>query len=224
MITRAPRLLLPVAGIAGSAMLRFNRLSRRERWLVIGTLVAGLGALGDVVLLQPVMQERKALMASIEAGEKRISELSSAANAAGGASLARVAEAQKQIVQLDEELEQIRSSVTPPEKMAARLRELLGAGRGLTVLGFRNMAAIPVSGDAADRKPGASAASGLYRHPIEVRLAGSYADLVDWIGRIERDGNGLRLSKVACEAQAGQPIEARIELFTLGTEQTWLTL
>jgi MSHA biogenesis protein MshJ len=156
--------------------------------------------------------------------KKRIAELSSAAASAGGASDARIADAQKTLAALDAELAEIRDSVTPPDKMAARLRELLGTGRGLTVLGFRNLAPVAVSAEAPDRDGGAAPASGLYRHPMEIRLSGSYADLVEWIGRIERAPEGLRLSKVAFEAQAGQPIEARIEIFTLGTGRTWLTL
>jgi MSHA biogenesis protein MshJ len=202
---------------------RYRALSRRERWLVLGTLLVGIGALVDSALIEPMLMERRALLASIQESERKISELSESSADGASASTERVERAQKELASLDEALAAIRSSVIAPEQMAARLRELLTMGRGVTVVGFKNLAAVAVSAQAGSGGS-AAASSGLYRHPVEVRLTGSYPDLVAWIDRIEREGQGLRLSKVSFDAQAGQSIQARIELYTLGTAQTWLTL
>lgn len=70
----------------------------------------------------------------------------------------------------------------------------------------------------------APAAGGLYRHPIEIRLLGRYADIVAWLSRLESESADLHVTDVALELRPSGRIEARIGLYTLGTEPVWLTL
>lgn len=167
---------------------------------------------------------------------------------------ARASKAQDEIARIDAQIEAMRQRVVTPSKMADRMREFVASARGLTVLSFKNLAPQAVgntrdagattnAGRPADAPPasmasdgsrsaGAAAAAGhargsvagLFRHPLEVRVTGGYADIAQWIAFVETESDGFYLSSLQFELNAQGRIEARVELFTLGTEATWLTL
>lgn len=201
----------------------------RERLLISVVGLCGFLAVADLLLWQPMQRERKQLQARIEAAEQSTNRLAArTANAADSPQslAARANRAQADIARIDGEIESLRRRVVTPSRMAERMREFVASARGLSVLSFRNMAPQAVgeanAGSATARPP--SSKQGLFRHPLEVRVAGAYADIAQWITFIENGADGFYLSSLLLERSAQGRIEARIELFTLGTEATWLTL
>jgi Tfp pilus assembly protein PilO len=115
------------------------------------------------------------------------------------------------------------SSVAAAGAQAAASSAAQGAAPG-GAAGAANAAA-PASGATdAGRAGTAGRTLGLYRHPLEIRVAGAYGPIAAWVARIEESTDGIYLSSLQLETIGSGRIEARVELFTLGTEATWLTL
>jgi type II secretory pathway component PulM len=230
--TRAPT---PLKQILSDGLTRWQALSLRERMLIGLVGLALFGAIFDYLALQPMQRQRRALMQIITSAETLLAE-SGTSPAAGGDVETRVAQAQRELAEVDERLAEIRSAVTPPAQMAERLRTLIASVGDLKVIALHNLPAQSVGGEAPTTAPtttttttpsgtaAVATADGLYRFPIEIRLTGRYADIVAWLARLEAADDGLHVTTVALESRATGTIEARVSLYTLGTEPVWLTL
>ena len=228
---------------------RWQALSLRERVMVAAVGIAALGALVDYSVLQPMQRQRRLLQQGIDAAESQAADLAGRIGAGGADTAERMARSQQALADAEQALAAIRGGITPPARMAERLRTLLASARNLSVVALRNLPAQGAGGEplgraqavattsndgapaaaAAGAAPDPSAAApragaGLYRHPIEIRLQGRYADIVAWLGRLEAESDDLHVTDVALELRPSGRIEARIGLYTLGTEPVWLTL
>lgn len=228
---------------AHRARTRWLAMSVRERMLLAAVAIAALAALYDLAVLQPVQRQRRILQQGIESAEAQAATLSGRLGDGGTGIAERTARAQQALAQADAELASIKGGITPPAQMAERLRTLLASARNLTVVALRNLPAQGAGGESLARAPGGpptaqsadpgtSAApapmsakgAGLYRHPIEIRLLGRYADIVAWLERLEADADDLHVTELSLELRPSGRIEARIGLYTLGAEPVWLTL
>ena len=141
-----------------------------------------------------------------------------------------------QMEQLDRQYEQQQKQFVAPEKMAALLENMIAKNRKLKLMSLRNLPPTSVSeGVAAAASAGkAAGASGaparapaareVFRHVVEVRVSGSYFDLLAYLDALEHlpqqlfwDGFELRV------AQYPQSV-LTLTLYTLSPERSWLTV
>ena len=65
---------------------------------------------------------------------------------------------------------------------------------------------------------------GIYRHAIEVRLRGTYLDLVEYLNELERLSIQVYWSDIAVEMKDYPTAEMKVTLFTVSFERVWMTV
>ena len=121
-----------------------------------------------------------------------------------------------ELAQLNAKLLHEQRRFTPPERMRATLSDMLERHRGLTLVNLRTLPPEPVrEGDAG--RPG-----GVYRHGIEMTLAGGYHEFYDYLQALERMPSQLYWARV--ELSTGEYPAATLKLivYTLSFEKAWL--
>ena len=219
--------------------------SRRERLVLTGALVLVGLALADAWGLQPLQRETRRLNARIAEAERALTEMGGGSSQSELAGIdRRIEQTRTALIGVDNTLASLDGRVVSAEAMVSQVRELLALAKGLTVLGFRNDAPVPAVNGAERSGSSSAAASGasmpamasttvsapaarsgsLYRHPLEVRVQGSYADITAWLARIEAQLKGIQLGGIQLESVSPGRVEARVQCFTLSKEPVWLTL
>lgn len=215
---------------------RFDALARRERLLVAVALLGGVLLIGWVTLIDPALASSRSAERAIVDQRAQLAALvaQSAALQAPGQSPealagARLAELRQQLSALNERFVALDDKLVPPQRVAALLEDMLGRKSGLRLLSLRTLPVTPLletgeSGGAASAKPATAAkpAAGLFKHGVEIRLEGSYAELTDYLERLEKSPQSLLWSGVSLSAEKHPQLVLTLTVFTLSLDRTWL--
>lgn len=220
---------------------RFNAISRRERLMVSGAAVIGVLMLGSSLFIEPVMlknqQARKKIVNQTEELAKlrlQVHEMQTKfkvdPSAVQRAEIVRLDERRQG---LNAEINSGSSALVAPAEMNAMLERLLGRHPGLRLVSLRslapiNMMAAAPAQPAAAGQPGAAATAkpqrGLYRHGIEVKIAGSYGDLHQYLSQLEAQGKQLVWGEVRLAVSEYPTAVLTLVVYTLSAEQAWLSI
>jgi len=217
--------------------MRLDALSFRERILVF-VAVAGLAlSLVFAGLIEPALRQQEQMLSSVSGLQQEIFSLreqlmqGEALNQSGmNTELGRL---QAQAANLEQQAKTRESRLIPPEKMIAAIKTLLTAQPELTLISLetgppRPALAEPASdtGGASDQAaaPPAPAAESLYRHGVTLRLQGSYAQLTDYVARLENLPWTVQWESVRLDAHQYPRIVLTLKLNTLSREPTWARL
>lgn len=118
-------------------------------------------------------------------------------------------------------LQAVERSLVPPERMATLLESLLSRSRGLHLVSLQNLPPAPVveAKGAADGPGG-----GLYKHGIELRVAGTYGDLLHYLQQLENAPQKLIWGRLELAAEHYPRSMLTLTVYTLSLDKTWLTL
>jgi MSHA biogenesis protein MshJ len=223
---------------------RWLALPRRERALLVGAaIVAVLGA-GDLLLLEPALKDRARLLRQI--GDEKAARdaleatVGAAARDPDAAARAQLDSLRTQLRATEREFQSMQNGLVQPQQMGELLQSLLAEQRGLRLIGLRSLpvtalgepagAAKKLAADkAGGEKTGATTATRgddawLYRHAVEVRVQGSYADMLAYLRAIEGLPRRVRWGDVEIDARAYPASTMTITLFTVSLEKTWWVL
>jgi MSHA biogenesis protein MshJ len=225
---------------------RWLTLPRRERALLVGAaIVAVLGA-GDLLLLEPALKERTRLVRQIGDQKTARDALEASAGAAArdpdAGARAQLETLRTQLRATEREFQSMQNGLVQPQQMGALLQSLLAEQHGLRLLGLRSLPVTPLgepittakktAGDkaasvdkaAATTTPARADEAWLYRHAVEVRVQGSYADMLAYLRAIEALPRRVRWGDVEIDARAYPASTMTITLFTVSLEKTWWVL
>lgn len=161
----------------------------------------------------------------------------------------RLARAGSQGKLLTERLATFEARMVPPSRMQAFLEGLLGGNRSIELLALKTLEAEQVGAVAAGkpgeaalaqvarmvRDPGAAAAAlapaaakaggdGIYQHGVEIRLAGSYNDLLSYLAELERMPQQVMWNSIRFEVIRYPRNEMTLRVYTLSLDKNWLVL
>jgi MSHA biogenesis protein MshJ len=223
---------------------RWLALPRRERALLVGAaIVAVLGA-GDLLLLEPALKDRARLLRQIGDEKAARDALEASAGAAArdpdAGARAQLETLRMQLRATEREFQSMQNGLVQPQQMGALLQSLLAEQHGLRLLGLRSLPVTALADPAgAAKKPAADKAGGdkasattttrgddawLYRHTVEVRVQGSYADMLAYLRAIEGLPRRVRWGDVEIDARTYPASTMTITLFTVSLEKTWWVL
>ncbi len=216
----------------------------RERAIVAAAVLGGILFLGYSYAIEP------ALLASRTAA-RTTTEAKAAATQAIVAADALSKQNVDPDAPLREELERTRGqladqsrrfeavdrSLVPPAKVPALLESLLARSRTLQLVSLRTLPPTPVierkaaKGDAAaPAKPGdvaaanASPAPNLFKHGVEIRIAGTYADLLSYLDELESAPQRLIWGRMDLTVSEYPRSVLTLTVYTLSLEKSWLVL
>jgi len=217
--------------------MRIDSLSFRERILVF-LAVAGVAlSLVFIGLIEPALKRQEQMLVNASGLQQEIFTLreqltqSEQLNQSGlNTELGRLrAEAST----LEQQVKARESGLIPPDKMIAAIKTLLTAQPGLTLVALQTEpprqaldVATAETGGAPEQMPSGQAppAETFYKHGVIVRVQGSYAQLVDYVARLESLPWTVQWQSVKLDASQHPRLELTLELNTLSRESTWARL
>jgi MSHA biogenesis protein MshJ len=223
---------------------RWLALPRRERALLVGAaIVAVLGA-GDLLLLEPALKERARLLRQIGDEKAAHDALEASAGAAAhdpdASARAQLETLRTQLRATEREFQSMQNGLVQPQQMGALLQSLLAEQHGLRLLGLRSLPVTPLGDPGAAKRAATDKATGsekagaattsrgddawLYRHSVEVRIQGSYADMLAYLRAIEGLPRRVRWGDIEIDARTYPASTMTITLYTVSLEKTWWVL
>lgn len=203
--------------------IRANGLSVRERMIVAGAVAVLLLGAFDQLLLRPWLQARgkleqqqQTLAAAAEKANEQIAALERRLAADPNQLLReKINELNARHAAVDADIAHITDGMIAPERMAPLLGELLSERSGLSVQSIRALPAQPVlSANAADRQ-----APAMYRHDLELRLQGSFAQAFQYLQSIEQLPSRMIWDALIFEVERYPQGQLTLAVHTLSTQE-----
>lgn len=207
---------------------RFDALSLRERlmvfvaclavgWFVIASLLVRPLVERNAATRERIVQQEKLLAATEEA----IAALARARTDPDAALRARRDELTRAIEAIDTELDAAARGLVPAERMPALVERIVARDRRLQVVSVRTLAPAPLVERGQEKPAPAADAGGIWRHGIEITVAGSYADLTDYVAALERLPTRMYWGRAVMQADYPR-VTLSLTLYTLSLERAWL--
>lgn len=203
--------------------LRFNDLSSRERWLVLGVawaLIAWLGLLlYDATLganLTALEQERVRLQNQISQQEQLSADISQGIAIITSNDEARhLARLNKRLDRLNDNVDLTLKTLVEPEQMSALLLSMLQSSKGLTLRELSNQA--PQQLNRSEEQ-----STTIYRHDLSLHLTGSYMDLLAYVEQLEALSGRIFWRALEFELEEYPAASIRLDFFTLSQHKELL--
>jgi MSHA biogenesis protein MshJ len=225
---------------------RFAALARRERVILAAAAVLATLLLGDRFWLTPNFAERARLDRQLaakrdELGQltRQIAELNGRVQNAEANNRASIDVAKRELADVSARVATFERTLVPPQRMAAFLQGLLPAGGALEVVSLKTLPPEPLvqhkepdktatasasapAANAAVAAPAGAPLANLYKHGVELRLAGSYQGLLDYLSQLENAPQKVLWGRLELKVVQHPRCELVITLYTLSLDASWL--
>jgi MSHA biogenesis protein MshJ len=203
---------------------RVDAMSLRERVLIFLAVAVVLVAIADSALFEPILRRQKANSLRIQQHQDEIRTMQAQLQAYAQARSGEGANARRQrlerrkieLAALDREMAEKHRGLVTSERMAKMLSEILRRNADIELVSLRTLGATGLA-----NAPGGA---GIYRHGVEIAVAGSYLKMLNYVSQLER--LPARIFWGGMELHAGTYPKAtlKITLYTLSPEKTWLLI
>lgn len=210
--------------------MRLDAMSYRERLLVFLAVAGIMFSLMFIGLIEPALKRQEQMMLSVSSLQQEIFGLNGQListeqqNKRGENSETRRLLAE--VAALEQSVADRERGMIPPDKMIPALKSLLKAQSGLKLVSLHTATPIPVfvmdetTTPAMQTSPIAPAEQ-LYKHGIELRVVGSYAQLTGYTERLESLPWAMQWKSMRLDASRHPQLELNLGLTTLSREATW---
>jgi MSHA biogenesis protein MshJ len=229
---------------------KFAALTKRERAIVSVAIVLGGGVLIFNFGVDPFLAKGRSAIQAESVARAELAEqkaqlsLLTAQNADPDASnRSRLAQAKKELLAVSERLARFEAGMVPPARMQAFLQELLAKNAGIELLGLKTLPVTTVGAPPADganaptqhTTPAAkenpaqaettpAATDGIYQHGIEIKLAGSYNGLLNYLAELERMPQRVMWNSVSLTVEKHPRSVLVLRIYTLSLDPKWLVV
>lgn len=212
---------------------RYASLQPRERQLVAAAVLVAVGFVGFTLLVDPPRERARTLRQQIaqQQGEvanlqAQVTTLQSQRTDPDAANRSAMARTQTYLADTDDQLRRLDGSLVAPEQMGQLLRSVLARHRGLTLVSLRTLPPEPLikHAPAEGEADVAPTRDNLYKHGLEIRVAGSYADLTGYVEELENSPQRLLWERLSLAVVRYPRNELTIRVYTLSRNADWLTV
>jgi MSHA biogenesis protein MshJ len=223
---------------------RFNALSLRERVMVFAAVMVAVLALGYTLAIEPQLLKQKRLAGSIlqkhsemKAVEAQVGKLLAGRGPdAGRSERQRLERTRAELAELEARIRAEERKFTEPARMRRVIEGLLARNRGVALEEMKTLAADTIAAAAATNataaaaaatKPAAKPAAGerlIYRHGVELRVSGSYLDLLAYARDLEKLPSQLYWGALELDAAAYPKVSMKLTVYTLSLDPAWLSV
>ena len=221
---------------------RFAALQLREKYLIIGAAAVAVLFIGHSVWIEPGQIQTARLKKDIAQQQNDMEQLrlqlttlaqnNKDPNAANREALQAL---RQQLSDTARELKTFEGVLVAPTQVPALLQTLLNRHRGLTLMTLKTLPPEPLvkpAGKSDGKEPAKPAVSqgsstapeeNIYKHGIELRVTGSYHDLLAYVAELEASPQKLLWGNMILSVSKDQPgSELTLTFYTLSLETTWL--
>lgn len=219
----------------------------RERTIVAVAAIGGILFIGYSYAIEPALLAASRATRTLEEAKAATVQALAAADALAKQNVdpdaplrAELEQMRVQLTDQSRRFEAVDRSLVPPEKVPALLESLLARSRTLQLVSLHTLPPTPVierkadkAGSAAPAAPPAkSAAAGaaipaapnLFKHGVEIRIAGSYADLLAYLNELESAPQRLLWGHMDLAVAEYPRSVLTLTVHTLSLEKSWLVL
>jgi MSHA biogenesis protein MshJ len=211
---------MKIGPAAEKLVLRFNKLSARERLLTVAAALALVFTGWNAALMGPLEAKRNNLsmeLAALQDGMYATADAAEAAEATDPISIAfsKQQSLRTELTRINAELAKESAGLIEPRRMAEVIHDVLSRQGGVTLVSLRNLPPQCLAKDT-------SVASGPYIHPVELVVEGRYLDVLAYLHTLE--ALPWRFYWRILELQTTEyPVNrVRIELGTLSMDREWI--
>lgn len=227
---------------------KFAALTRRERAIVGAAVVFGGSFLIfnfgiDPLLLKARIAAKAETLARSEITQQKalLAVLASQNADPDAGNRQRLAKARQELAGVGERLARFEAGMVPPARMQGFLESLLAKNRTLELLELKTLPVTLVGTPAAADKPAAAPAApgaspstaavaaevpgdGIYQHGIEITLAGSYNDLLNYLVSLEHMPQRVMWNRVSLQVKTHPRNVMVLRVYTLSLDKNWLVV
>jgi len=225
---------------------RIDALSQRERIIVFiaavavalfvmnAVFIAGPGA--RINALKSQMQEQQN---ELQALEPQLRQLEQAAADPDAALRARRDGLARQVAAVNETIKGVQRDLVPAQKMNALLQDMLSHNSRLQLIAMHTLPVTGLSHELTTARPvpevggsappasqpaaGAKAADdNIFKHGVEITVQGSYADLHDYLLRLEQLPWRMFWSRAQLSTEDYPQLTLKITIYTISLDKAWL--
>lgn len=222
---------------------RFAALQPRERQLVAFAAAAAILFLGHSFWIEPAQLHAARLKKNIAQQLEEQGQLQTQAMALmaenkdpDAARRVQLQELRAQLTATERDLKAFDRTLVAPSQAPVLLQTLLARHRGLTLVSLRTLAPQPLidppekkAAPAGAREPAGAEApampgGNIYKHGIEVKLAGGYHDLLAYVSELETAPQKLLWGGMKLAVKSHPVSELTLTVYTLSLDETWLVV
>lgn len=225
---------------------RIDAMSLRERAMIFAMTVGIVLVILNSLLLTPLAARDRVRLQQIHQDEQKIAAMQvqirglvSSYNTDPDMQLrARLALLRDQSARSGKTLADIQGSLVPPQRMSALLEDILRRNRSLRLVALKTLPVTslveaevaPAAKNTLEPSKVAGAArpltatNAVYRHGVELTVAGSYAELVHYLTELEALPWHMFWGKADMTVEAYPKTNLTLRLYTLSLDPAWLTL
>ncbi len=215
----------------------FDGRVQRERLLLIGAGVAIVWMLADSLWLSPAFKEWTAARTRHSTASAALRKLNDEVALRGNE--ARNAEQQlagevtqwrERVGQTDAALRGFGSALVGAAEMVPVLDRLLAQAGGLRLRSMQSLgrsevgAAAPTASSTPATPADAKTAGTLYRHGVELKVEGSYADVLAYVQAIEAMPQRVLWGGLQLKVEQHPKVVLTLRLYTLSQDRSWLEI
>lgn len=205
---------------------RIDNATLRERVMLFAAAALVLIGCVNYALIDPLRATQKRLALQIGQREGELRTVQSELQRLGSTLISdpdavnrkRASELRTEVAGLDAKIRAEQQRFTPPDRMRRVLEEMLERSKGLHLV---DMKTLPVGDMTASQ---GEAARHVFRHGVELTLAGSYLDLHAYLLALEHLPTQLYWGKAEMLV-TGYPVATlKLTVYTLSFDQAWLVV
>lgn len=203
---------------------RFAIMSVREKLILLGTVLVLLLFVAMEFVWAPLWEKdttrRAAIKTSIENTatlQQQLAVLQTAVGRDPDAALKQeIDQLSQQLEHRENELRANLSRLVSPEEITAVLIDLLEGQSGYSVREVSKLPTLRIQQGEGD------SAAVLYSHRVRIVIDTDYFNALEYLGKIERDENRLRLLSLRYEVDDYPSARLTLDFETLGLDERWL--
>jgi len=204
---------------------RFNKLSNREKTIVLLTVLTALWGTWDKFIYQPISSEKKLLSSELSNIQLQLSAQQQAAsqievlgkidpNQTNKNTLKSVT---TELKKLKQQLDIGNKQFVPANKMAQVLHDLLKKSHGLQLVNLETLPVTPFAESGSQK-------TWVYRHGLSITLSGNYFSTLNYLKSLESLPWRFNWDSIDYQVKEYPIAETTLKVYTLSFEENWLGL
>lgn len=221
---------------------KFDALQMREKRMVAAAVLFGIVMGGHTFGVEPAQQRAAALRKQIaqqktdlQTAQAQLAVLRAQMRDPDAPNKQALAETREKLAVADRALHEYDAKLVPPERVPQLLQSVLAHHRGLQLVSLQTLPPSPLLAPKAEERAPAGAAAkpapapapvekgaNIHKHGLEIRMAGSYLDLLAYVEELERLPQKLLWGRMSLSTAAWPRSELTLTVYTLSLDPTWM--
>lgn len=217
---------------------KFDALTLRERLIVLAGLIFGAVAIFHYLVLDPLSVQKRRLTQQLAAAHDGIKAMESAQKAQVDPDAVKRSyrdALRRQLAEIDKNMQGLQKGLVPPDQMAKLLEGMLTRNRALQLVSLRKLPVqrleTPDMAPDPPKAPATAAAKNagkpersIYQHSFELTVQGSYADLHDYLARLEKLPWQMFWGRVSMNTEHYPRLTLTLTVHTVSFDKAWLII